>query len=470
VGDDERKKRAKLARRTRLLAAKPPMSAKFSNLPAPPHGDVPPERRERIYLFAVTSAAVFLTALLLVARREEAPVVEAVLARPATDPAGAPTAFPREEDEKFVAADDLRAAIAAAVGQTPDRVGQDVLDHYRRHLTAREREADAGTKRELTLRYEGGLPRGAAVLNELARRYVERHSLRAVEAARQVLEQADRRGRDAQARADEARRVVDAFLNEHLESLQAGAALEAGFHKPSAPGPRRNPQWLELRGNLTGLERQMQDLLAKLNPEHPLAKNLQLEIEQTRRQLAATSETLAVERFARGEPKRGQTQGRRTARQLERYREQKTRYRQLLEVQQQTLTEAARAQAALAAAQSAWRRAQGTRMDIARFAQSSQGSRVPSLTLALVLAVVCGGAAAGSLPADPTFRDQAHAQRVLGVPVFGRVADPTVAAEPRRRPLALRLVRRASELVLLASVVLLIVSVLNGGSVGAVLP
>lgn len=436
------------------------MSAKFANLPDPSRGDdVPPERRERIYLFAVTSAAVFLVALLLLARREDAAVVEAVLVRPATDPAGAPTAFPREEDEKFAAEDDLRAAIAAVSGEPPDRVGQDALDHYRRHLTGRQREAAAGTKRELTLRYEGGLPQGAAVLNELARRYVERHSLRVIEAARQVLEQAGRRGRDAQARADEARRVVEAFLAEHFESLQAGAAREAALRKPPVPGPRRNPHWLELRGNLTELERRMQDLLAKLNPEHPLARNLQLEIEQTRRQLAATPNRLPVERFALDEPR---PHGRMSAGQLERYREQKARYRQLLEVQQQTRIEAARGRAALASAQAAWRRAQGTRMDIAQFAQTPHGSRLPGLTLALALAVVCGGVAARSLPADPTFRDSAHAQRVLGVPVLGCVADPTVAADPRRRPLALRLVRRASELALLAVVGLLIVLALNG--------
>ncbi len=455
------------------------MSDKPAHLPALLRSDDAPERRERMYLFVVTTVAVFLVVVLATVRPQPKLPVEAVLLRPAQTPQGNATQFPTVSATALVEDRQLCDAIADGKGISVGRVSVRLVDHYRQHLHLHQPTALDGQQRKLIVRYEGGLPEGHAVVNALIEGYMDQHSVQIDAAARDRYAQAASSLQAATAQAEAARDAVDQFLKRHFDTLQLGAALEA--EKPDAeaapttpakaPAPPMvsapQPRLAALQQQLSAMQQQMDRLLLKLHAQHPVARSLKAEIDAIQEQIAALRATQVAEAPAPAEqPRDAAKRAEERARQLERYHVEKQRYEQLLAAQRDAAKQLEKAHADAAAAQATLQSVAETAITVERWAQPPRENRGAGLAMAafaLVLAMACGGVAARGIPRDPTFRNRAHAERVLDVPVIGAMPDPTVMFDPARAqlPPAVMLVRRASEIALLVVLLFLIVLVVS---------
>lgn len=452
------------------------MSNKPATLTALLRSDEAPEQRERLYLFTITSVAVFLVVLLAVARPPQQPPAKAVVLRPTSSDDGPLLGFPGEGAEAINSDEHLRQAIAAVQARSPEQISRRAIDHFRQHLAVEQPAPAAGHHQELLIRYDGSWAIGASVVNHLVEQYVDQHSSQVADEARQAYQQATLRLKEARDEAEATQERVDDFLAEHFDHLQQGVAFEneplamPPTLAPAAPAsePRlvRNPHRVEMRQELESLEREMRSLLVKLNDDHPLVQSLQLEIDQAEHQLNQLAEMVPHESELAGEPSEPQISISERAAKLEQHRQQRARYNRLVAAHRRAMEEFDQAKTAAEEARAHLRHITATQMTVGHWAQRRPHDRTTPLAiafLALVVAMVCGGVAARGVPHDPTFRNPAHAQRVLGVAIAGCIADPTLKHDSNqgRWPAFVRLIRRTSELALLAVLLLLIGLVLN---------
>ena len=438
------------------------MSNKPTTLPALLRADDAPERRERLYLFLVTGAAVFLVTLFASARPQFELPVQAVIERSSAGTEERPD----DAKAQLTGDEQIRAALAAVESCEAAEVETAHVAHFRAELQVAAAPPLGQRGGQWTVSYHGGRPSGVEVVNALVKAHVDQHSGVADDTARAAFHAARRRLDEARRRSAEAQEVVHNFLAEYFDQLQSGAAAEVDPQSQLAASPEdriRNPRWVQLREELDLLEQQKDQLLVKLHPQHPLARSSQLEIEALAQQLAATIETIP-RGSGRSSGTRDDTRGRLSTIELDPYHEQRARYEKLLTMQRDTATAVAAAEAALERSKAKLQAADRGQLKVVHWAQAGETSRAAGLStaaFALVLAVVCGGLAARSVPCDPSFRNRAHAERTLGVAVVGCIPDATIIRDPNRGrpPIGTRIIRRASELTLLA-VLLFVIALL----------
>lgn len=455
-----------------------PATATHSNPARSTHPNA--ERRGRIYLFAVTSLAVFLVAAAVGVPPWEDQPVRARIVCGKVDGQRQSEAWRSKVQKALLSPNRLAHAVIAAHADAKPQEVDEGVGHFSHELVVASEPAGFAGGGQLTIAYMGSRPTGAAVVNALVQQYVEANSVRVEAHAHEACDRARQAAEDARDRTAQAERRRDAFREEHARTLDAtlSPAADTDTQPASyetaggpAPGTVENPAWIDLRDQLSWMTAYYADLLRESGVSHPTVQSLHSRMAGLREQFERTPRWLTADEIDRSpdaEPPRDAAATRqhstvdaKTPLQIVlAYDRLQQEYRLVRQTEQESLAQAERARQELAGAIAG-------RMHVASWAARPSRDRVrgfAATTLAMVLGLVCGGLLVFRRVAkDPVLRTVEDVKASLPVPMIGFVGVSGSPPASQVRPLSLsaRLVERLSQstlVVLLFCVVLLVIA------------
>ena len=396
-----------------------------------------PERRRRIYLFAVTAGSMFLLGLAVGHNPAASTAVRAVIVR--DDGIDFAQGDADEIAEEITNDENLHRTFdqVATGGATPEL---DRLHNFKKSLHVNLHAVDTSGESRLEISYSGPHPAGADLVNTLARRYVDTHAHRIPDSARQAIQAAEQIANQAHKKMVATRSELDTLLAKHLTS-PATVDTTAGT---SAGSGRK-----ELKKELATLRATRTELLVERTPLHPVVQDVEAKIGRLEAQLADTSSQAVADSQAwHGSNRAAETKnqlGHQAA--LAAYEKLRLQYADARDAYEEKY-EAARA------LEVKFETTGSVKMHVSRWATPALPDATlatSSALMAIMLAVFCGSVIAiRGVPDDPTFRAGEEVEAELTLPVVGVV--PVEPGTPRSRPLRLpvttRCIKLGSEVVL----------------------
>ena len=243
-----------------------------------------PERRMRVYLFAVIGTAVFLIALGLGLKPTSHEPPQAVLTRD-----GHGLAFGDLAARELASDERLKRAVESHRGTSPSEVAGD--------LRIVQEPAREGHQARLTITYRGSAAHGSDVINALVDSYVEEHSTRAERAARLRHSQAEQTLDAAQRSAASAQRQLDKFRRAHPELLSE-PVVESPIAAAQPESQALNPAWAVAQEIQRRLAADRESLLARVTPVHPQVMQIEEQLAEATQRLAGLPQYLPAARQA----------------------------------------------------------------------------------------------------------------------------------------------------------------------------
>jgi len=452
-------------------------------------------RSGRVYLFGVTALAVLVIVLACTAQFKRSETTEATIAvgelGVAVGEAGNSEADANRIRQS--AAEQLNSRLASTsllkqiVWPVEDRDGpprEQLIAHFQQHLKivlprrkANTPQASAPpTGPQLSVLYSGRSPQGARVVNQFVERCIAEHNDKLRKGARAAYQTALQQAHRTKATMDKANAELDRFVREHFSTIAAankkngaeaapqGAAVSRG---PAAGEENReHPEVARLRHQLEQLEAQRSAALERLTPAHPIVESLDSRLTQVWTQLRQVEEKYESPPPASQAPP-ARPKFKPKPKPL--VSAERKRYERLQAQAEQALREFQQASLQTQAAQAELQQVSGRLWKVTRWAEHDRERGTPAATLlvALLLAVVCGGAlCAFGMPEDNRLWAAGDAQDAFSLPILGVV--PAAADAPAAQPLPLpgptAMLRRAAELVLVFSMLLVLLAIVVDGS------
>ncbi len=392
-----------------------------------------PERRRRIYLFAVTAGSMFLLGLAAGHKPAASTAVRAVIVRDDGSD------FAPDDADEITNDENLRRTLdqVATGGATPE---PDRPHDFKKSLHVNLHAVDTSGESRLAISYSGPHPAGADLVNTLARRYVDTHAHRISDSARQAIQAAKQTANQAHKKMVTSRSELDTLLAKRLTSpamVDTTAGTSAGSGRKA------------LEKELATLRATRIELLVERTPLHPVVQDVEAKIGRLEARLAETSpqaiaDSQAWPRSSRASETTDQL-GHQAA--LAAYEKLRLQYADARDVSEEKY-EAARA------LEAKFETIGGVKMHVSRWATPALPDATlatSSVVMAILLAVFCGSVIAiRGVPDDPTFRAGEEVEAELTLPVVGVVpAEPgTPRSRPFRLPITTRCIKLGSEVVL----------------------
>lgn len=436
------------------------------------------------YLFVVSGSAVFLAALVLGLGFRPRDPVKAVVA-----PVVSLDRILTAEESKAV---ETRLATIAdsiqseeSITQALDLIGKydsPVVDRslnaekFLKHFEVVVRSTPTGNRHEILLDYSGSAAVATEIVNQLATSSVQQYERLFEQPARQRQFQAQQEATSAERKASVALKRYEEFISRLQPQLKGPSDTNLTFGQESKPVVESaelntqpamilNPAWRELSDQQQRLTRRRSDLLEQMTVEHPVIRQIDVDLAQLDKSLSETPRLIdnpdavenATQTVSKKNPAEAAEAANNSATSTLTGEDQIIAEKKRLRAESVAADKlAVKRQAELLAANGELQSAQNSRLEVLRWAEKPamiRGTDGVTVIVAALLAWLIGSAvAARGVPADPTFTNPEEAATLLATPVLAVLpaneqCPPAIYPE---LPQATRWAARASEFALAA--------------------
>jgi hypothetical protein len=432
------------------------------------------------YLFVVSGSAVFLAALVLGLGFRPRDPVKAVVAPVTIIDRVVPAEQSKKTEERLAA---VATAIQSeeSIRQALDLIGKydaPLVDRsmnaekFLKHLQVVVRPAASGNRHEILLDYRGSAAGATEVVNQLATTAVQQYERLFEQPARQSQFQAQQEATSAERKASGALRRYEEFISRLQPQLQDASDTNLSpvqGLKPAVESQEsnsqsamiQNPAWRELADQQQRLNRRRSELLEQMTVEHPVIRQLDVDLAQLDQSLSNTPRLIdnpdaiespkspaesATAEAIKDSPASPLTSEDQILAEKQRLRAESVAADQLVVTRQ----------AELQIANAELLTAQNGRIEVLRWAEKPamiRGTDGITVIVAALLAWLIGSAvAARGVPTDPTFTNPEEAATLLATPVLAVLPanEQCPSAIYPELPQGTRWAARASEFALAA--------------------